>query len=125
VILRITPGMLLQNAGKKYHMRDISKMEGPRAEEFSVGGKNGWKVSWNTGIMNAWAKNVKTPLTVVVIRPSFRKPMVLCTNLKVENLQDAIDVYENTSTGGRLKCCFGTSKSSDSNRFASGASGRS
>jgi hypothetical protein len=108
-ILRITPGMLLWNAdkSKKYHMRDIEKMEGAQSESFSVEGKNGWKASWNTGVVNAWVKNVKTPLTVIVIiRPSFRKPMVLCTNLKVENLNDAISVYEKYLNRWKIEMLF-------------------
>lgn len=108
-ILRITPDMILWTAdkSKKYHMLNIEKMEGAQSESFSVEGKSGWKASWGTGTVNAWAKNVKIPLTVVVIiRPSFRKPMVLCTNLKVENLQDAIGVYEKYLNRWKIEMLF-------------------
>lgn len=99
--------MTIWGENGKFHMRDIGKMEGTFAEEFSVNDKNGWKISWRTGAVNAWMKNVKTPLTViVVIRPSFRKPMVLCTSLKVENLQDANDVYEKYLNRWKIEMLF-------------------
>ncbi|MFA5830649.1 MAG: transposase [Candidatus Paceibacterota bacterium] len=108
-ILRITPDMMIWNEDEteKFHLRDIAKMEGTFAEEFSANGKNGWKISWRTGVVNAWKKNVKTPLTViVVIRPSFRKPMVLCTSLKVENLNDAIGIYEKYLNRWKIEMLF-------------------
>ena len=109
LILRITPDMMIWNEDetKKFHLRDIGKMEGTFAEEFSVDGKNGWKISWRSGVINAWKKNVKLPLTViVVIRPSFRKPMVLCTSLKIENLQDAINIYEKYLNRWKIEMLF-------------------
>lgn len=108
-ILRITPDMMIWNEDetKKIHLRDIGKMEGTHSEEFSVGGKNGWKILRRNGVINAWKKNVKIPLTViVVIRPSFRKPMVLCTSLKVENLNDAIDIYEKYLNRWKIEMLF-------------------
>lgn len=108
-ILRITPDMILWNesGSKKYTMRDIEKMEGTCVETFSMCGKNGWKASWNTGIVNAWEKNVKTPLTIVVItRPSFRKPMIVCTSLKVNNVHDAIGVYEKYLNRWKIEMLF-------------------
>ena len=107
LIIRLTPDMMIWNESKKFTMRDIGKMEGTHSEEFSVKGKNGWKISWRTGVVNAWKKNVKVPLTVVVvIRPSFRKPMVLCTSLKVTSLEEALDIYEKYLNRWKIEMLF-------------------
>ena len=108
-ILRITLDMVLwsEDMKTKCKIRDIGKMQGVISYDFSLEGKAGWNVMLYTGKVNAWMKKVTVPLTVVVIfRPSFRKPMVLCTSLPVHTLEDALCVYEKYLNRWKIEMLF-------------------
>ena len=100
-VIRALPDMKLWEkgyTGKKGHRYDfnkINKMPNARSFELEINGKQGWKITWGRGIVNAWMNEIKIPLTVITIKhPVFRNPLVLITNLEPANYIEAYEVYE-------------------------------
>ena len=108
-ILRVTLDMVVWSASKekKCTVLDIVSMAGAHTKALSVNGKSGWRVTWYSGIMNAWMRQIKVPLSIVLIhRPSFHKPMALVTSLAVENAEDALHIYTTYLNRWKIEMLF-------------------
>ena len=108
-IIRATTDMVVWDEMKEQRSEfvNIKKMKGSHHQGFVVNKQRGWSVTWYAGIINAWNALVKTPLTVLVIRrPSFRRPMILVTNLEVTDEQDALSIYETYLNRWKIEILF-------------------
>jgi len=82
-------------AGCSFKFGEIKKMPNAKHYDLEINGRKGWSITWATGIVNAWMSEVKKPLTVIVVKhPTFRKPMILVTNIIPNNFVEAFEVYE-------------------------------
>jgi hypothetical protein len=107
-IVRATGSMIIWSTDKKRCcFSDIRKMEGAYFEEMVINGKTGWSVTWYTGVVNAWTRTLRVPFTVIVVtRPSFRYPMILVTNLSINNSEEAFAIYETYLNRWKIEILF-------------------
>lgn len=81
--------------GHSYGFGDIRNMPNAKHYDLTINGRRGWSVTWTRGIVNAWMSEIKTPLTVVVVKnPCFRNPLILVTNLDPTDFPETFQIYE-------------------------------
>jgi hypothetical protein len=116
-IIRTTADMILWEdgfVGKKGHGHEfgrIKDMPGAHHHDLEVNGIKGWSVTWATGIVNAWRSEIKTPLTVVIVKnPAFRNPLILVTSLTPITMEEAFNVYQTYLLRWKIERIFQTIK---------------
>lgn len=108
-VLRATEDMLLihDTAKKGCPFGQIKRVKNARHEALVVNGTKGWSMTWATGAVNAWMRVIRVPFTVVSIyRPSFHRPMILVTNLPINNADDALALYQTYLNRWKIEILF-------------------